>query len=535
MASSTLGDGEEEGVLRRGRPTTGGSGGAGGDQRVSSLVILSPFNEQEEWNKVYDIVASYGDDIMTEIDQELQSRRGYQATAEPGRCSSGGVSSLLRTLGLARHEPALRRLGFDDVDFVRGVLEEADLLEAGVAQPEERQALLTAAAQLPDGLGRARREATVVETVAGWLRALRLDQYADVFSRSLYTDMQRVRKVWEMELVTVLEVTKPGHLKRMLLSLRPPPVEGEDGPAAPPGPDPGTELSDLDSTLALLRTEMEQLPVSEERDRDQEESLFKDYTLPRPTSAPSVSPAPTPAERTNGHGRADARRRRAQEALRIRDPSQLVVGVPAVIATQWRHEPHHLVNSSIQYIAEYLGSTLVKEVRGTESTRKSIQKLKKTSTQMRKVPRIVLSISHAGVRFLDAQTQKPVCEHEIRNIHCACQDADDLSHFAYITKDLDSRCHYCHVFRVQSMDLATEIILTLGQAFEVAYQLAIRERELLNQSDDSKLALTGHQRSQSASQIARPAAAAHARSSSANQITASAPRPPDERPPPLAD
>ena len=48
-------------------------------------------------------------------------------------------------------------------------------------------------------------------------------------------------------------------------------------------------------------------------------------------------------------------------------------------------------------------------------------------------------------------SQKLVCEHEIRNIHCACQDADDLSHFAYITRDLETRCHYCHVFRVQTM------------------------------------------------------------------------------------
>ena len=52
----------------------------------------------------------------------------------------------------------------------------------------------------------------------------------------------------------------------------------------------------------------------------------------------------------------------------------------------------------------------MKEVRGTESTRKSIQKLKKTSSQMRKVPRIVLSISHSGVRFLDAHTQVSMCE-----------------------------------------------------------------------------------------------------------------------------
>ena len=81
-------------------------------------------------------------------------------------------------------------------------------------------------------------------------------------------------------------------------------------------------------------------------------------------------------------------------------------------------------------------------------------------------------------------------------------------------------------------DLATEIILTLGQAFEVAYQLAIRERALLNQSDDSKLALGGHHRSQSAQQIVRPAAPSHARSHSVSQITAP---PADDRPAPLAD
>lgn len=95
--------------------------------------------------------------------------------------------------------------------------------------------------------------------------------------------------------------------------------------------------------------------------------------------------------------------------------------------------------------------------------------------------------------------QGTICEHEIRNINCACQDADDLSHFAYITKDSDNNTHYCHVFNVASMvnicnhtkkefdskskknlffpnqDLATEIILTLGQAFEVAYQIALRK------------------------------------------------------------
>ncbi|ROT83776.1 Ankyrin repeat and sterile alpha motif domain-containing protein 1B [Penaeus vannamei] len=81
--------------------------------------------------------------------------------------------------------------------------------------------------------------------------------------------------------------------------------------------------------------------------------------------------------------------------LSIRDPSQLVVGVPnTALTTTWRHHPNALVSSSVQY------------------------------------------------------------------------------------------------------ELATEIILTLGEAFEVAYQLALREQPYANQSDEQKLA-HGHTRSKS--------------------------------------
>ncbi len=42
--------------------------------------------------------------------------------------------------------------------------------------------------------------------------------------------------------------------------------------------------------------------------------------------------------------------------------------------------------------------------------------------------------------------QNIIAEHEIRNISCAAQDPEDLCTFAYITKDLQSSHHYCHVF-----------------------------------------------------------------------------------------
>lgn len=42
--------------------------------------------------------------------------------------------------------------------------------------------------------------------------------------------------------------------------------------------------------------------------------------------------------------------------------------------------------------------------------------------------------------------QNVIAEHEIRNISCAAQDPEDLCTFAYITKDLQTSHHYCHVF-----------------------------------------------------------------------------------------
>lgn len=47
---------------------------------------------------------------------------------------------------------------------------------------------------------------------------------------------------------------------------------------------------------------------------------------------------------------------------------------------------------------------MVKELRGTESTKKSIQKLKKTCREPRVIPDITLAISYRGVRFLNTVT-----------------------------------------------------------------------------------------------------------------------------------
>lgn len=58
--------------------------------------------------------------------------------------------------------------------------------------------------------------------------------------------------------------------------------------------------------------------------------------------------------------------------------------------------------------------------------------------------------------------QNVIAEHEIRNISCAAQDPEDLCTFAYITKDLQTSHHYCHVF--STVDVVSVPVTTAGSA-----------------------------------------------------------------------
>jgi len=40
-------------------------------------------------------------------------------------------------------------------------------------------------------------------TLKGWLESLRLTEYLDAFTRNNFTDIEKLRKVWEVELTTV--------------------------------------------------------------------------------------------------------------------------------------------------------------------------------------------------------------------------------------------------------------------------------------------------------------------------------------------
>uniref|UniRef100_A0A1I7ZED9 ANK_REP_REGION domain-containing protein n=1 Tax=Steinernema glaseri TaxID=37863 RepID=A0A1I7ZED9_9BILA len=141
--------------------------------------------------------------------------------------------------------------------------------------------------------------------------------------------------------------------------------------------------------------------------------------------------------------------------------------------SEWKNAPESLISDCVSFSAHYLGSMEISNIEGTDDARRAMIKLKKGIREIAKVPQVVLEISVEGVSVLDASTKQLTVQHEINRIQIVCQDERDLNCFAYISQDGDK--HFCHVYCVLTADVATEIIITLGQAFELAYRISTAE------------------------------------------------------------
>lgn len=62
-------------------------------------------------------------------------------------------------------------------------------------------------------------ESNVVDLVKEWLDSINLGIYLETFRKNLYTEMDRIKRIWEVELTAVLEISKPGHRRRILASV----------------------------------------------------------------------------------------------------------------------------------------------------------------------------------------------------------------------------------------------------------------------------------------------------------------------------
>uniref|UniRef100_A0A8D2J8R8 Ankyrin repeat and sterile alpha motif domain containing 1A n=1 Tax=Varanus komodoensis TaxID=61221 RepID=A0A8D2J8R8_VARKO len=396
-----------------------------------------------EWDEIEKIMSSIGEGI--DFSQEQQKMSG-------SRMLEQSVGEWLESIGLQQYESKLLLNGFDDVRFLGcNVMEDQDLREIGISDPQHRRKLLQAARSLPKvkSLGCDGTQ----PSVPAWLDSLGLQDYIQSFLSSGYSSIDSVKNLWELELVNVLKVNLLGHRKRIIASLADRPYE--EPPQKPPRfsqlrcqdliSQTSSPLSQSDSCTGRSADLL--LPLGDVGRKRHESILNSDFCF---------------------------QEERRESKLTLRPPS---LAAPYAPVQHWQHQPEKLIFESCGYEANYLGSMLIKDLRGTESTQDACAKMRKSTEHMKKVPTIILSITYKGVKFIDASNKNVIAEHEIRNISCAAQDPEDLCTFAYITKDLQTSHHYCHVFSTIDVNLTYEIILTLGQAFEVAYQLALQAQK----------------------------------------------------------
>ncbi|XP_034733293.1 ankyrin repeat and SAM domain-containing protein 1A-like isoform X13 [Etheostoma cragini] len=408
-----------------------------------------------EWDEIEKIMTLIGAGIDFSRDQQ------YATPGAAGRLLDQPVGDWLEHVGLPQYESKLLLNGFDDLHYMgTNVMEDQDLREIGITDPSHRKKILHAARSLPKvkGLG-----CDGSSSLSSWLENLGLHEYLHNFLTSGYRTLDCVKNLWELEIVNVLKISLLGHRKRIIASLAERPYE--EPPVKPPrlsqircqdlpGSQTSSPLSQMESYSGRSMDPL--LPIVEPGRKKVQDT---DYDVTQRYRS----------ERHRPHERYEERHR--EPRLTLRPPS---LAAPYAPVQNWHHQPEKLIFESCAYEASYLGSMLIKDLRGTESTQDACAKMRRSTEQMRKVPTIVLSITYKGVKFIDAANKNIIAEHEIRNISCAAQDPEDLCTFAYITKDLQTSHHYCHVFSTVDVNLTYEIILTLGQAFEVAYQLALQ-------------------------------------------------------------
>ncbi|KAL1506735.1 hypothetical protein ABEB36_006041 [Hypothenemus hampei] len=456
------------------------------ESKGDRMSALSPFDEQEEWAKIQEIMASFGTGIVRESVFVAELEKEFQNRLMTISCSQNSLSNApemtvekwLQGLGMGDYVGLFMSNGFDDLGFLNGVLEESDLSDMGITGKDERNIIIEAAKQLPL---KVHNQLDTCYSSSGndqnlvrlWLKKINLEQYFDTFNKHLYHDIERIKRIWDVELSAVLDIDKTGHRKRILAS-----VSGGESIST------GPKLEEISSDSALLKvdspqtTEMPSPSTQSIRSGSSNTGTIRHrHKKSRPAPQPPVQ---APKQEKKGN-------------------SEIYVGGSNSIKNQWRHQPILLITRAVKYAANYWGSTSIKEFKGTESTKKSIKKVVNSKDHF--LEEIILSISYKGVKFINPSNQSTICEHEIVNMNCACQDDEQQTYFAYITKDND--LYYCHVFQAISPDHATEIILTLGQAFELAYQMALRDH-VTNKSKSK----TDHNRSDTNSKpVASPSSA----------------------------
>jgi ankyrin repeat and SAM domain-containing protein 1 len=177
-----------------------------GSANVERVNLMSPFDEQEEWAKINEIMESFGSGIAREsvfvndIENEFKHRLGLriaEAAAENGSSLASPIveeevsplKKWLIDIKMEHLEEHLLDNGYDNPDFINGLVTNENDLEVCGIPVRDRSRMLNEILKLPKPPtlmdsrqhNRLNNNQHPVPTVDQWLASIQLEDYIDVF------------------------------------------------------------------------------------------------------------------------------------------------------------------------------------------------------------------------------------------------------------------------------------------------------------------------------------------------------------------
>jgi hypothetical protein len=141
---------------------------------------------------------------------------------------------------------------------------------------------------------------------------------------------------------------------------------------------------------------------------------------------------------------------------------------------RWIHPTAALTRGTVEYGVKMLGYTEVSEAKGAHIVRDAIHAIRfqlQVSGMQSMIPKkpfkVELHINVRGVSIIDVKSKQAIHVHPLHKISFCADDKQDKRVFAYIASD-DKNKHICYLFL--SDKLAEQITLTIGEAFDLAFQ-----------------------------------------------------------------
>lgn len=167
--------------------------------------MMSPFDEQEEWAKINEIMESFGSGIAREsvfvndIENEFKQRLGLknaEASENGSKLNSpiveeeiSPLKKWLAEIKMEHLEEYLMDNGYDNPDYLNGLISNENDLEVCGVPVKDRHALLIEILKLPkpptlmeaNKNNKLNNNQHPVPTVDQWLASIQLEDYIDVF------------------------------------------------------------------------------------------------------------------------------------------------------------------------------------------------------------------------------------------------------------------------------------------------------------------------------------------------------------------